>query len=183
VPAIQVEAPSSSAWIAVMACGGAMVAASSIMAPTTSAPVPPYLPQGIEEPVEVAQTTCRTAPARAGSPAVCLPPRQSLPTRRLWRGVRSAPGGRNKGQEASGLGRRLCKALDQKCPGELVEGVLEVQFPDSEVWAVFKYRPDDKSEASRLRRSVFSEHKGRWPLPPLGVGEAQATLRNAGRYV
>jgi hypothetical protein len=41
--------------------------------------------------VGVKPHTRRTVPARAGSPAVCLPPRQSLPTRRPCRGGRSAP--------------------------------------------------------------------------------------------
>jgi hypothetical protein len=44
---------------------------------------------------------------------------------------------------------RFCKALCQKAPGELVEGVLEVQFPDCEVRAVFEYRPDAESEFLR----------------------------------
>jgi hypothetical protein len=40
------------------------------------------------------------------------------------------------------LGRRFCKAsLYQKAPEELVEGALEVQFPDGEVRVVFQYRP------------------------------------------
>jgi hypothetical protein len=44
------------------------------------------------------------------------------------------------------LGWRFCKALCQEGPGELGEGVLEVQFPDGEVWTVFEYRPDVKGE-------------------------------------
>jgi hypothetical protein len=37
----------------------------------------------------------------------------------------------------------------QKGSGELAEGVLEVQFPDCEVRAVFEYRPDAESEFLR----------------------------------
>jgi hypothetical protein len=52
-------------------------------------------------------------------------------------------------QEAPDRGRRFCKALCQKGSGEFVEGVLEVQFPDCEIRAVFEYRPDAESEFLR----------------------------------
>jgi hypothetical protein len=60
-------------WTApVMACGGAMSAASSMMAPTTSPPVPPFSRRASRSQSRwglIKPHAGRTAPARAGSPA------------------------------------------------------------------------------------------------------------------
>jgi hypothetical protein len=61
---------------------------------------------------------------------------------RCWApGARRAQADKGQGQEAPDRGWRFCKALCQKGSGEIVEGVLEVQFPDCEVRAVFEHRP------------------------------------------
>jgi hypothetical protein len=48
-----------------------------------------------------------------------------------------------------GGGASAKRWLCQKGSGELVEGVLEVQFSDCEVRAVFEYRTDAESEFLR----------------------------------
>jgi hypothetical protein len=68
---------------------------------------------------------------------VRLPTAHAFPRGACGEGGARPQEGADKRQGASGLGRRFCKALRQKGPGEPVEGGLEAQFSGgvSRVWA------------------------------------------------
>jgi hypothetical protein len=82
--------------------------------------------------------------------------------------------GADKGQGASDLGRRFCKALCQKSEVPGRENSLKAFLRSS-----FQKAKSGRSSSTALVPKASFSAEALTPLPPLG--EAQATLRNTGR--